>query len=122
MPRTRPPHLHYEQTRHGRHVWYVRQAHGPRTRLKAAYGSEEFWAEYRAALQGTPRPTKAARANTLAWALQRYRQNSAWTKLSNATRRQRENIFRAAIVSAGSVALTAITADTLRAGRERRAA
>jgi hypothetical protein len=43
MPRPRPPHLHREETRHGAVVWYVRKGHGPRIRIKAEYGSDEFW-------------------------------------------------------------------------------
>jgi integrase len=122
MPRPRPPHLLREETRHGAVVWYVRKGHGPRVRLKAEYGTEAFWGEYRAALEGAPKPSRAAKANTLAWALDRYRNSSAWAGLSNATRRQRENIYRAVIKTAGSVPLKDITADTIRAGRERRAA
>jgi hypothetical protein len=92
MPRPRPPHIHREQTRHGARVWYVRKGHGPRIRLKAEYGSAEFWTEYRAALEGTPRFWKAPRAHTLAWGLARYRESSAWSALSTATRHQSENI------------------------------
>jgi integrase len=43
-------------------------------------------------------------------------------RLSNATRRQRENIFRAVINAAGTVLLSAITEAKIREGRERRAA
>src|SRR5438034_533802 len=74
-----------------------------------------------AALEGAPKPAKAAKASTLAWALDRYRNSSAWAALANATRRQRENVFRAVITTAGTVPLKDITADTIRAGRERRA-
>src|SRR5262249_61325745 len=95
MPRPRPPHLHREETRHGGVVWYVRKGHGPRIRIKAEYGSDEFWSEYRAALEGTPKASKAAKTNTLAWALDRYRNSSAWAALANATRRQRETSFKA---------------------------
>lgn len=121
MPKPRPPHLHREQTRHGQHVWYVRKGHGPRIRIRAEFGSNDFWAEYRAALEGAPKPTKAGKTNTLHWALDRYRHSSAWAALSNATRRQRENIYRAVIKSAGSVAVKEITDQTIRDGRERRA-
>ena len=122
MPRPRPPHLHREETRHGQVTWYVRRGHGPRVRIKAEYGSEEFGAEYRAAFEGVPRPSKAAKAHTLAWGIARYRESSAWSALSNATRRQSENIYRAVIKTAGDVLLRDITSDTIKAGRERRAA
>jgi integrase len=72
-------------------------------------------------MAGTLAPGKVAAANTLAWALERYRHSSAWTALSNATRRQREAVYRAVTESAGTVPLREITSETIRAGRERRA-
>jgi integrase len=125
MPRPRPPYLHREQNRHGDFVWYVRRDHGPRIRLKAVYNSAEFWAEYRAAIEGaapvTTTPAKP-KPHTLAWALEKYRGHSAWTKgLKPATRRQRENIYRAVVASAGSELLSSIDQATIKAGRERRA-
>lgn len=122
MPRPRPPHLQRETTRHGAVVWHVRRGRGARTRIRAEYDSKEFWEQYRAALEGAPRPAKAAKAHTLAWALDRYRNSSAWAGLSNATRRQRENIFRAVTKTAGGALLRDITSETILAGRERRAA
>jgi integrase len=121
MPRPRPPHLHRERTRHGVLVWYVRRKHGPRTRLRAEYGASEFWAEYRAALEGAPPSKDKAKPHTFAWALERYKTNSAWTGLAAATRRQRENIFRAVKKTAGSVLLRHIDQTAIREGRERRA-
>src|SRR5690242_5484726 len=103
MPRQRPPHLHRERTRHGGMAWYVRRGHGPRTRIKSEYGSEAFWAEYRAAVEGAPKPCAGPKAHTLAWGLQRYRESSAWAALSNATRRQSENIYRGVVKTAGEV-------------------
>ena len=120
MPRPRPPFLHREESRHGRVMWFVRRKHGPRIRLCAEYGSEAFWAEYRAALEGAPLPSKIPKAQTLAWALDLYRASSAWAKLANSTRRQRENIYRAVIKTAGDVALKSINDETIKAGRERR--
>ena len=42
-----------------------------------------------------------ASAGSLAWLIARYRETPAWTSLPLATRRQRENIFRQVIESAG---------------------
>ncbi|HEY4981260.1 MAG TPA: site-specific integrase [Pseudolabrys sp.] len=67
-------------------------------------------------------PSKAAKANSLAWAMGNYRNSSTWGGFSNATRRQRENIIKAVIKTAGMVPLKDITSDTIRTGRERRAA
>jgi integrase len=124
MPKPRPPYLHCERTRHGARVWYVRKGHVRRIRIRARYDTTEFWAEYRAALEGaqpTARKTRTL-ANSLAWALERYRASPAWAALSNATRRQSENIYRSVVAIAGDRLLTEINAETIRAGRDRRAA
>jgi integrase len=120
MPKPRPPHLHCEVTRHGRTTWYVRKGKGARLRIRSEYGSDQFWAEYRSAIEGAG-TSDVVKPHTLAWALDRYRNSSAWSGLSNATRRQRENIYRAVITSAGGSLLRDITTATVRAGRERRA-
>lgn len=122
MPRARPPHLHCEVSRHGKLIWYVRRDHGPRQRIRETYDTPEFWTAYRAAIEGAPTAPASPRAQSLQWALDRYRKSSAWAVFSNATRRQRENIFRAVIKTAGTVPLRDISADVIRAGRERRAA
>jgi integrase len=121
MPRRRPPHLHREITRWRKAVWYVRVGHGPRVRIRAEYGSPEFDAEYRAAVVGAPIGKAAPSAKTLAWLLARYRETKAWTDLSQATRRQRENIFKGVLETAGHELYTKITQKTIIAGRERRA-
>jgi hypothetical protein len=96
-------------TRHGRVVWYVRRGKGPRIRIRGDYGSEEFNFEYRAALDGQPRPKKGEpEAATLAWLIARYREVDAWQRLSRATRRQRENIFRGVTETAGDERLVSL--------------
>lgn len=102
MPRPRPPHLHHERNRHGTLVWYVRVGKGPRIRIKAAYGTPEFDAAYRAALAGeAPEPTRRVTAGTLNWLIERYRDSQAWSQLSLATRKQRENILRHVLKQSG---------------------
>ena len=102
MPRPRPPHLHRQITRHGKATWYVRIGKGPRTRIRADYGTPEFDIDYQAAISSTPRPTKNAPViGTLKWLIDRYRESTAWTTLSLATRRQRENIFLHVLETAG---------------------
>jgi hypothetical protein len=94
MPRPRPPYLSREVTRHGRPVWYVR-VDGKRTRLRAEYGTTDFETQYRAALANRhKREGGTPGTGSLAWLIERYRETTAWTNLSKATQRQRENIFR----------------------------
>src|SRR5262249_35493532 len=92
MPCPRPPFLRREVTRHGTVVWYVRK--GQRVRIRAAFGPPAFDAEYQAALNATPRPAKGGpTAGSIAWLIDRYQETTAWTKLSRASQRQRQNML-----------------------------
>jgi integrase len=66
-------------------------------------------------------PDRSIKIGSLAWLVDRYRETGAWTGLSLATRRQRENIFKHVLKSAGSQPLRKITKATIVAGRDRRA-
>jgi integrase len=121
MPLKRPPNLLREVTRHGRVKWYVRVGKGPRIRV-AAFGTPEFDAEYEAAIQGgQPRRIKRGpTAGSLAWLIARYRETTAWTTLSMATRRQRENILEQVIETSGDKPIGAANQAAIEAGRDRR--
>lgn len=122
MPRIRPPHLHRETTRHGKTVWFVRIGKGPRTRIRGDYGSPEFSQAYQAAADGTPlTDSRKVAKGSLAWLVAQYRESSAWLALSPATRRQRENIFKHVLASAGTEPANGITRKHIVAGLERRA-
>jgi len=124
MPRPRLTYLHRQITRHGKLVWYVRIGQGRRIRLRAEFGTPQFSAEYQAAVARLSEPsTKDDRASTgsLAWLVQRYREVGAWTNLSLATRRQRENIFRQVLDTAGRQPIARVTKAAIVAGRDRRA-
>ena len=124
MPRPRPPHLQRQVTRHGKTVWYVRLGRGPRIRIRSAFGTPEFNAEYRAAIAEVPArqsstPDKTVNGS-LAWLIERYRETGEWTRLSLATRRLRENIFKHVIDTAGKQPAAKITTATIMAARDRR--
>jgi len=121
MPRPRPPHLQRQITRHGKAVWYVRVGHGPRVRIRAEYGTPEFDAEYQAAIAGNPVRKASPSNQSLEWLITRYRETTAWSDLSAATRRRRENIFKGAIETAGHESYARINQATITAGKERRA-
>lgn len=121
MPRPRPPSLHREMNRHGKAVWYVRVGKGPRIRIKAEYGTPEFETAYRAALNGEgPQPVVKAAKGSLEWLWMLYRQTGAWTELSMATRRQRENIMRQVLATGGNQPLSSITGKAIENGIQRR--
>jgi len=121
MPRPLPRHCYREKNYRGKMVFYVRVGHGPRIRIKAVFDTAEFWNEYNAAVEGKtkPRATGPA-AGSLAWLIERYREVNAWTSLSLATRRQRENIFKQVLATAGTVPHTSITSAMIAKGRDRR--
>jgi integrase len=122
MPRPRPPFVHCELTRHGRRVWYFRKGKAQRVRLPDDFGTPEFWSAYHAAIAGGAiSPAQArAKSSSLRWLVERYRESSDWLKLSVATRRQRENIFKHILESAGDELFAQITRRDIAAGRDRR--
>jgi integrase len=106
-------------------VWYVRR-NGKRIRLRAEFASPEFDREYQAAIAGARGPSADARkvraaVDTLAWLVDRYRETAAWTRLSTATRHNRDRHFRRVLKTAGDAPLVEINKSTITAGRERRA-
>lgn len=122
MPRPRLPHLHRQTTRHGKTVWYVRIGKGERTRISETFGTPEFKAAYDAAITGEAvKPGKPV-GNSLRWLFELYRQSQEWRDLSQATRKQRENIFRPIMEGAGKEPFSAIDKQTIREGIKRRLA
>ena len=115
MPKPRPPHLVSERSRHGALLWYVRKGHGQRIRLREPFGSDPFWAEYRAALEGAPQATAAGKAapQSFAWAINRYRASAAWGALSKASRKQRDAIYKSLEKTIGREPLGRITETTI---------
>ena len=102
MPRPRPHRLLRETNRHGKTVWYVREGKGPRVRISGVYGTPEFETAYQAALNGEkPRSAATVRSGSLKWLWDLYRETGAWTGLSLATRKQRENIMRGVLETGG---------------------
>jgi integrase len=118
MPRPRPPGLHREVTRHGTVVWYVRVGHGQRIRIRSAFGTPEFNAEYNAACAGTPIVPTGTKydARTLGWLIGQYRQSTAWLNLKPATRAQRERFLCEACDKAGREPISRITRSSIEKG------
>lgn len=121
MPRPRPPHLHRQVTRHGATVWYVRIGKGQRTRIRAAFGTPEFMAEYHAAVSGAPPkiPSRLSKAS-LAWLWERYQDGLAWSELSQATRRQRINVMKRILAENPDLAFADVERKHVLAGIDRR--
>jgi integrase len=124
MPRPRFPHLQLE-IRDGHRDWYVRIGKGPRFRVRGDYGSSGFLENYKvahdAAVTGTRVQRGGPEQGSLHWLIERYRETPNWRDLSLATRKQRENIFKQVIQTAGAKPYSGITEAVIAAGRDRRA-
>jgi integrase len=124
MPKPLPIYCIRQVTRHGKIVHYFWRKPAKRVRLHAEFGSPEFWEQYTAALKGddVAQGPHAPKSGSLAWLYAQYRKSSAWlTELSQATRRQRENIFKHVIEAGGNEPYAAVTRAHIVAGREKRA-
>jgi site-specific recombinase XerD len=97
----------------------------PNIRIREEYGTPEFDAAYQAAVSNVPTrkaPEIKAAQGTLEWAWLLYRQSGAWQNaISEATRRQRENIMKHVLESAGALPLSKITSAAIADGVDRRA-
>jgi hypothetical protein len=122
MPRPLPPHCTRQTTQHGKTVYYVRVGKGPRTRIRAAYGSPDFMPAYLAALGGAALPglPKRVLATSLQWLWDSYRDSGDWLRLAPSTRRQRENIMLHVLKESGAKPFAAIRTMHIEAGIERR--
>lgn len=120
MPKPRPPHLVRETTRHDQVVWYVRVGQGKRTRMRAPYGTEQFWKDYRLAVEGSPVVATGPATGTLSWLVAKYVVSAEWSDLSAATRKQRHTVYRVVEATAGAEPLKSIDRRAILAGRDRR--
>jgi len=85
------------------------------------FGTPEFKADYEAAVSGEySTTTRRARTGSLQWLYDRYRESSAWAELSNATRRQRENILAGVMKNAGAEPYGDITRKAVEQGKDAR--
>ena len=117
----RYPYLYGEKTRHGKTVWYFRNhRHGPRIRIKGEYGTDEFEVAYRAALLSAPKANPTPLNSSLAWLVARYMETTAWSALSDATRKQRSCIYKQVLETAGQEPYAKVTEATILAGKARR--
>ena len=122
MPRRLPPFVTRETTRHGKPVLYFRRGKGPRTRLPAIE-DPAFQDAYEAALSGSPRRRRrVADDKSLEWLVTRYRETMAYSHLSPATRRQRDNIFYNVLKKSGDKEFRKISQAAIAKARDARAA
>ena len=101
MPRRKPPYLSGPDIdRHGNRRWYVRRKGSPKVRIRAEYGTEEFWEQYRRALAGklsSPRSTKPQsglpKSGSFHWLCVKYYLSPNFQTLEPNTQRVRRRIL-----------------------------
>ncbi|MCJ2128001.1 tyrosine-type recombinase/integrase [Methylobacterium sp. E-045] len=84
------------------------------------YGTEAFWRDYRAALEGKPVASNGPTSGTLSWLIAKHLTSAEWSELKPATRKQRHGFYRAMEKTAGNQPLKAIDRRAVLAGRDRR--
>lgn len=116
MPRKLPLNVTMERNRHGTVVFYYRVDKGPRTRIHGVPNTPEFEAAYKAIVAGTPivKARDKADTKTLKWLIERYMESAGWKNLSDATRKQRGNLFKQAIANSGNADYRDISGQDVR--------
>jgi integrase len=120
MTNARPRYLQKQTTRHGTVAWYVRIGRGKKIRIRGKYGTDEFQANYDAAIAGQPVVKKGTKPDTLEWLINLHRNSGYWSDLAPSTRVQRERIFKQVVKTAGNHLVAHIDKQTIVSGRDRR--
>ncbi|GAB6842155.1 integrase [Methylorubrum rhodinum] len=89
--------------------------------MRERYDTEQFWRDYRLAVEGKPlAPATGPAPGTLSWLIVRHMASAEWAGLSAATRKQRGSFFKAAEKTAGTAQVSDIDRCAILAGRDRR--
>jgi integrase len=103
--------------RHGNRVWYFRDGHGPRVRIRGDFGSSEFNAAISAAKgYGAAAVTKKAvlthaEQGSLAWLVDQFMSSSDWTSTAANTQKQRRCILARLVKQNGAYAVRDLDRD-----------
>ena len=118
-----------ELNRHGTRVWYFRDGHGQRTRIRGDYGSPEFTAQVNAASRGAVMPGAAPATlshsdpNSFGWLVDQFLNSSAHLQKEISTQKARRNVLRRIVEKGvGSTPYRDLTDVDIRALRDKIAA
>ncbi len=98
--------------------WYFRRKGKKRIRLPDEYGTPEFWAAWRAALERKGGPP----SGSLEWLIRRYKESAHFAGLAESSRRSRDNIMQKVVGKSGNVPFANVTKRKIQDGMEARAA
>lgn len=121
MPRPRLAFLRHERNRHGTWCWYIRRG-SKRIRIRGDYGSDEFLANYHAALSGNPVPKRRGpESGTLSWLVEKYKESAKFVGLAPSSRYFRDRFMKKAVERSGHVQFVKIQRKHIQAGIDERA-
>ena len=110
------PFLYRDLDRQGAVRWRLRAPHRPTTTIKGTYGSEEFAANYRAAMEGTPVERKTIGAHgTIGAIAHSYLRSAAFADLAPSTRRNRRALIDQLVISYGKLPVAQLERRHVRA-------
>lgn len=126
MIKPRFPYTLHEKNRHGNLAWYFRlNKTSKRIRLRGDFGTEQFIADYAAAISGAPKSGEIeiaiSKKGTLRWLASEWKMSSSWVSTRPTTRRQRENILLHILENNGDLPFDQVDELAILQGRERRA-
>ena len=123
MPKRRERGLCSELNRHGNRVWYFRDGHGPRVRIRGDFGSNAFNAAIFAAKgYGAAVTKKAALTHadhgSLAWLVDQFQSSAKWASTSPATQKQRRCVLARLVKENGGYAVRDLDRDWVESLRD----
>jgi integrase len=103
------PYLYKDIDRQGHVRWRLRAPRKPTVTIKGEYGSPEFAANYRAAMECQPRASVVARAHGTFGALAcSYLRSAEFSQLANETKRQRRSLIEQFCLSYGELPVASL--------------
>ena len=124
MPKRKEKGLCAELNRHGNRVWYFRDGHGQRTRIRGVFGSPEFNAAVHAAKGYGPAPVGKTTLshtdpNSFGWLVDEFLKSTGQTGLAITTQKARRNVLRRIVDKGfGSAPFREVTDTTIRELRD----
>lgn len=123
MARKLPKYVYNERNSSGTNRYYFRRSKEDKRIRLPDYSDPTFDDEYHAALTGSKAHRKAKTGvNSLSWLIRQYRLTSEYAGFSDATRKQRDNIFKQIETAVGGKPYKSVTKKIIIGSRDKRSA
>ena len=108
------PYLYKDVDRQGHVRWRLRAPHKPTVTIKDEYGSPEFAANYRAAMEGSPVLEPAAKHGTIDALARSYLRSADFARLAKTTQRARRHLVEQFAAEFGNLPVAALEHKNVR--------